>query len=140
MVMRGIGHGAFAVDDTWRINEKTDAKQNNRSKNDNCRPSAKQYFDNMVAEPETIPACSYGEAVPWRQHQREWNQDWKCEKCGFQVFGWRLQCPRCGHWWQEEDDQYVDEVAKQTVEEKTRKIPRRRTLELPCSTRAPSVW
>ena len=105
MTVRGIGHCVFAVDDTLRMSEKLVKKQNNITESDEDRVRGKQYSLNIVAEPGKIPACSYGEAVSWRQHQQEENQDWRCEKCGFRVFGWKSQCPRYGHWWQEEDDQ-----------------------------------
>lgn len=120
MAVRGIGHCAFAVDDTLRMSEKLVKKQNNIAESDEDRVGGKQYSLNTVAEPGKIPACSYGEAVSWWQHQQEENQDWRCGKYGFRVFGWKSQRPRCGHWWQEEDDQYVDVVATRTVEEKIR--------------------
>jgi hypothetical protein len=56
----------------------------------------------------------------WRQVGSSWQQqpmsergceDWSCSACNLVVFSWRQQCPRCGHWWEEEAEPEEDEAA-----------------------------
>ena len=67
------------------------------------------------------------EAQPWqliggrwtkKQHLQGHPGDWTCRGCGLQVFSWKLQCPRCYHWWHEADDA---EEAEEEEEKKTAK-------------------
>ena len=64
------------------------------------------------------------EAQPWQLIGGRWTKkqqlqghpgDWTCRGCSLQVFSWKLQCPRCYHWWHEADDA---EEAEEEEEEK----------------------
>jgi ssDNA-binding Zn-finger/Zn-ribbon topoisomerase 1 len=77
------------------------------------------------AETDPMKAELEGERreTAWRpeEFKRGWSYgDWTCSRCRFLVFSWREQCPRCGHWWSDEEeneDEDEHDKAKTTDEE-----------------------